>query len=484
MDSRPNIIIFNPDHYRGEALRHMGNPCVHTPNLDSLIKNDAVSFRNAFCQNPVCTPSRCCFMTGWYTHVRGHRTMFHMLRQDEPDLLSRLKNEGYFVWWGGKNDLIPAQHGFEKSCDVKYSSKREIKKLPNRGRLAPTDKSFFYGKIAKDAHEDVYHDSDWANVLGAIDQINNLPADKPFCLYLPLTSPHPPFAVEEPFFSMIDRNKVPKRIATPDTWEGKASMLKGIYEKTGMQEWTEEQWTELRAVHYGMCSRLDHQFGLIVEALKKVNKYDDTALFFFSDHGMYAGDYGLVDINQNTFEDSLTRVPFIVKPPAGIPVDPGTNEALVELTDLVATVEDLTELTPTHSHFGKSLLPLISSKQTEHRDAVFCEGGRLHGEEHCMEREYAPGHQDPNNHYYPRLSFQAEEGPEHSKAVMCRTKKLKYIRRLYEKDELYDLERDPEELNNVIEAPEYQEDINQLKERMLTWYTETSDVVPFDIDKR
>ena len=487
MRSRPNIVIFNPDHYRGEALGHLGNPCVHTPNLDELAETNAVSFRNAFCQNPVCTPSRCCFMTGWYPHVRGHRTIFHMLRDDEPDLLSRLKNAGYFVWWGGKGDLIPAQHGFEKCCDVRFPCPENVKRLPDGWRGDPSDDgfhSFFYGKLEKDESETIYRDSDWAYVEGAIDQIGNLPQDKPFCLWLALRYPDPPFAVEEPFFSMIDRNKVPPRIPPPADWCGKASMLKGIYERTGLQNWSEEKWNELRAVYYGMCSRVDYQLGLVIKALKEQGKYDNTVLFFFSDHAMYAGDYGVVDINQNTFEDSLIRVPFVMKPPKGVPVDPGITESLIELTDLVPTVEDLTGLTPTHSHFGKSLLPVVANRKATHRDAVFCEGGRLHGERHCMEIQYLPGHQDPDDLFYPRLSLQAQEGPEHTKAVMCRTKAHKYIRRHYENNELYDLEKDPWELNNVVNDPEYTEVINDLKERMLNWYTETCDVVPFDADKR
>ena len=120
MAKRPNIILFNPDQWRGDVLGHMGNPGAMTPNLDVLVKADAVSFGQAFCQNPVCTPSRCSFMTGWYPHTRGHRTMFHMLQPDEPNLLRRLKDAGYFVWWGGKNDLVAAQYGFAEHCDVKY----------------------------------------------------------------------------------------------------------------------------------------------------------------------------------------------------------------------------------------------------------------------------------------------------------------------------------------------------------------------------
>ncbi len=66
MPKRPHIIIFNPDQWRGDVMGHLGNPAAVTPNLDEIVESDAVSFRHAFCQNPVCTPSRCSFMTGWY----------------------------------------------------------------------------------------------------------------------------------------------------------------------------------------------------------------------------------------------------------------------------------------------------------------------------------------------------------------------------------------------------------------------------------
>ena len=66
MDKRPNIIIFNPDQMRADSLAHLGNPASHTPFLDSLAQSEAVSFRHAFCQNPVCVPSRCSFLSGLF----------------------------------------------------------------------------------------------------------------------------------------------------------------------------------------------------------------------------------------------------------------------------------------------------------------------------------------------------------------------------------------------------------------------------------
>ena len=487
MPKRPHIIIFNPDQWRGDVMGHLGNPAAVTPNLDRIIEHDAVSFRHAFCQNPVCTPSRCSFMTGWYPHVRGHRTMFHMLQTDEPVLLKYLKDNGYFVWWGGKNDLAPRQDGFADYCDVKYEASGELR--PNlhsadewRGDPAGDNYySFFAGKL-ETGDEELYYDNDWAMVHGAVDLIQEALADQPLCIYLPLSYPHPPYGVEEPWFSQIDRNLIPPRVPTPD-WEKKPSLVAGIYQRQGLQNWSEERFNELRAVYYGMCARVDAQFGLVVHALKEKGIYDDSAIFFFSDHGDFTGDYGLVEKTQNTFEDCLTRVPLIVKPPADQPIRPGIRDQLVELIDFTATAYEWAGIEPDYDHFGRSLTPLIQGADTEHRDAVFCEGGRLIGEEQAMEKD-SPSFYDPAGLYWPRVQLQGSEDGEHSKATMCRTRDFKYVRRLYESDELYDLRRDPSELQNRIDDPAYAEVLSELRERMLTWYQTTCDVVPYKTDVR
>lgn len=488
MNKRPNIIIFNPDQFRSEALGHLGNTAAVTPNLDAVCKTDGVSFKNAYCQNPVCTPSRCSFMSGWYPHVRGHRTMFNMMQPDEPVLLKRLKEEGYYVWWGGKNDLVPAQNSFEPYCTKKHKLTDKVRpsNYANqswRGKMGDdTFYSFFAGKLEK-GEEEYYHDSDWDHVLAAVDLIKSPPSDQPLCIYLPIEYPHPPYGVEDPWYSLIDREKISDPISTPENWNEKPSILKGLYENYGMQGWTKERWIELKATYYGMCSRVDYQFGLIVEALKEADMYDNTAIFFFSDHGDFTGDYGLVEKTQNTFEDVLTNVPFIIKPPKSFDVDPRVSDALVELVDFSATVEAMLGIKSEFTSFGKSLLPVIAGEMDTHRDAVFCEGGRLHDELHCMELN-SLGAYDKSQMYWPRLSLQVSEGSEHSKAVMLRTQDYKYVYRMYEKHELYDLLRDPKELNNEIDNQEYDEVLATLRSRLLQFFMETGDVVPYKMDKR
>lgn len=484
---RPHILIFNPDQWRGDVLGHMGNPGAVTPNLDAAARADFVSFRHAFVQNPVCTPSRCSFMTGWYPHVRGHRTMFHMLRPDEPCLLRTLKQEGYHVWWGGKNDLVPAQNGYGEYCHVKYEPPHQ----PKGGEEDPswrgqpgsdTYYSFYLGPLRTRPGQAEYYDTDWGWVRGAIEHIRTYRGDQPMCIYLPIEFPHPTYGVEEPYYSMIDRAKVPDRIPA-NAWAGKPCILPGIAATQNLQGWSEGRWRELRATYYGMCARVDHQFALVCQALKDAGIYDDTAIFFFADHGDYTGDYGLVEKTQNTFEDCLTRVPFLVKPPAGVPCRARVSEAMVELIDMPATVEALTGIAPRHWHFGRSLLPAAAGQTDEHRDAVFCEGGRLAGERHCMELESAPN-QDPSGLYYPRLRLQRSDGPAHGKATMCRTREFKYVRRLYESDELYDLRADPGETVNRINDPALASELAALKDRMLRWFQETADVVPLEPDRR
>jgi arylsulfatase A-like enzyme len=417
--------------------------------------------------------------------------MHHMLQPDEPCLLKILKDSGYFVWWGGKNDLVPAENGFAAYCHVKYSP---------RGPLSPDLHSFdawrgerggenwysFYGGRLGNGSEP-YRDSDWGHVVGAIEQIEEYSrrgnTDQPLCLYLPLSYPHPPYAVEEPFFSSIDRATLLPRTPSPCKWDGKPSILRAISERQNLQGWNEACWNELRATYLGMCARVDYQFGLILEALKKAELYDDTAVFFFSDHGDFTGDYGLVEKTQNTFEDCLTRVPLLVKPPASTSAVPRVCNALVELVDLPATVLEVAGIAPEYSHFGRSVLPLIRGESEVHRDAVFCEGGRLVSESHCAELD-SPGAHDLDNLYWPRVSAQQENDGKHTKATMCRTADWKFVRRLDEEDELYDLRRDPQELVNLIHDPNVATVLSQLRERLLIWYQTTCDIVPFASNNR
>ena len=171
-------------------------------------------------------------------------------------------------------------------------------------------------------------------------------------------------------------------------------------------------------------------------------------------------------------------MPLIVKPAADLPVKPGKNDALVQLNDLPATVWEMTGVQPDYIQFGQSLCNTIATGEA-HRDAVFCEGGRIHGEVQAMEPEHGP-----ESPYWPRISTQHESDAAHTKGCMIRMGDLKYIMRLYEPDQLYDLANDPEELVNRIDDPAYADRLRELRGRMLRFYMETGDFVPTKMDKR
>ncbi len=478
MSKRPHFVFFNPDQWRGDVIGHQGNPAASTPTLDRLARTDAISFSRAFCQNPVCTPSRCSFMTGWYPHTRGKRSMTHLLHENEPTMLHHLKEAGWHVWWGGKNDLTTDVEG---ACHVRYRSQpaHENLHVDESWRPSPTDFSMFAGRLEKYPEEECYLDNDWCNVLEAERVIARHTGDEPLCLYLPLQYPHPPYGVEEPFFSRIERASLPPRIRPEDIGPDKPVMQGLIRERQNLGQHGEAWWDELRATYYGMCARVDAQLGRIVQALKEAGMYEDTALFVFSDHGDYTGDYGLVEKAQNLFEDCLTRVPFLLKPPASHPCQAGTRQALVELLDIPATVYELGGLAPEYTHFGRSLTHLLQSDDM-HREAVFCEGGRLEGEVHCTEVSA----NDSTSLYWPRTSIQKTDDIAHGKAIMCRTDSYKYVYRLKEKDEFYDLVRDPRECHNVIDLDAHALAIADCRRRVMSFLAETSDVVPWKMDPR
>lgn len=493
MKKQPNIIIFNPDEMRWDTMGHMGNPAAVTPFLDQFAREEGISFSHAFCQNTVCVPSRCSFFTGLYPHVNGHRTMSYLLHPGESNLFSELRKAGYYVWMNARNDLFAGQiEGWPESNADEIFYGGNVPKAP--GPVNPVDHSgkdqysHFEGKLGLDAEGRNYN-SDDEDVDGAVKKIREYDGEQPLCMFLGLNYPHVPYQVEEPYFSAIDRACLPKRIDKKEC-TGKAKMLERIRQYQKLDEYTEEDWNELRAVYLGMCSKIDAQFQRLCQALKEKGIYDDCLIFFFSDHGDFAGDYNLTEKAQNTFEDCLTRVPLLVKAPKGESYGEGArhgvgvSHALTELVDFYATAIDYAGADPERTHFGKSLRPILEKEAVENRNYIFCEGGRLPEESHCDEFHASSPSGPPENFvYWPKMKAQSD-GEAHAKGTMIRNRKYKYISRITGEDEFYDLEQDPSEMHNQIGNPVYREKIVEMQIELMRWYQKTCDVVPYQYDNR
>ena len=485
---KTHIIIFNPDEMRWDTMRHMGNPAAVTPFLDRMAREEAVSFSRAFCQNPVCVPSRCSFFTGLYPHTMGHRTMSYLLHPGEASLFSELKRAGYYVWMNSRNDLFAGQiPGWVEAnaSEVYYGGNAPA--AP--GCVTPPDRegkdryTHFRGQLGLD-DEGRNYSSDDEDVDAAIEAIRkHASGDAPLCIFLGLMYPHTPYQIEEPWFSAIDRKKLPARVRYEDCG-GKSRMMELLRKYQAIDRYTEADWDELRAVYLGMCMKIDAQFERLCGALKEAGIYDDCAIFFFSDHGDWDGDFGLAEKAQSCFEDCLTRVPLIIKPPKEDGVDAGISDALTELVDFYATAMDYAGVEPGRTQFGRSLRPVLEDRSRENRDVVFCEGGRLPGEQQADEfHSVGPKGPSPRIEYWPKMMAQTDDAA-HAKAVMARSGTGKLIHRITGEDEFYDLLRDPQEKHNEIQNPAYSGQILDLKLRMLDWLQASSDVVPPQLDSR
>lgn len=516
MAKRPHIIIINPDEMRWDTMGHMGNRAAHTPALDSFAVHEAVSFDHAYCQNPVCVPSRCSFFTGLYPHTRGHRTMKYLLHEGETSLFRQLKESGYYVWLNGRNDLIAGQiTGLENehADEIYYYDKT---KAPVRMDFGTMLESIGGGKReeAGSADDFVYDhfdgvkadhapgmDNDWEDTKAAIDRIRHpVEPDKPLCLFLGWTNPHPPYAVEKAYYDMIDDARIADEIS-PEQLQGKSRMIEKLQELSHLDKKTKEEWRELRHVYLAQCAKVDAMFAAVCDALKEQGMYDDSAIFFLSDHGDFAGDYHLAEKAQNSFEDVLTRVPLLVKPPRMkdedgnelYPCDPGIASGVVELVDFFATAMEYAQVTPGEDHFGRSLSPMIADRSVSVRRYAHCEGGRLAHEEQCDE-----WHSEPPvpgmDAYWAKKTAQLDD-EAHCKGTMVTDGHYKFVQRLNGEHELYCLDTDPYECINLyaigekdaeglLTDPSLRQVMAKMQAELLEWYQRTCDVVPKAYDNR
>lgn len=491
---KPNILYFVADQMRADSQHYLGNPASITPNLDRLVK-EGVGFENAYCQNPVCVPSRCSFLSGLYPHTTGHRTMHYVQNDWEPNILRIMKNAGYEVIWLGRNDVVDGRKPKTDYCsayfdgvheedmkdvplgmkDIMMELVRKTGKKPEKRPFSKNVHAFYVGKSSTE-------DSGPMDVgcvkscLAYLDRRKKEGNEKPFFIYCTLSYPHPPYECADPWYSSIDRTKLPPRKKwNPD----KPKMLVKTANNMDLHDWSEEKWNELRATYLAMVSKWDSQLGEVVDKLKEIGEYDNTSIFCFADHGDYTGDYDIVEKLQNCFENDLTNVPLVIKPAKQFACKPRVTKALAELVDLNATVSEMTGVELGYVQYGESLVHVLAGDE-EHKKAVFSEGGRPNYDTPAKEL----GHDDPHDPYWPRLNVQHQDDGSHGRAVMMRMGNLKYTMREYERDELYDLDRDPDEQINEIDNPEYKEKLMEMKDYMLRWYQATADYVPDRKDVR
>ena len=469
-----NIIYVNPDEMRADVLGCYGHPLAQTPNFDRLAAQ-GTRFDQCHVQHTVCTPSRCSFMTGWYPHSAGHRTLWHSLQPHEPNTMRYLKEGGYEVHWLGKNDCL-APGAFASSVTKIYGPGGRAGSSENVFKKGePGYYSFLNGPMDGPPRDALFYER-------AIEYLKTRKTnDSPFFMFLATSFPHPIYHAPEPWHSMYDPDELPP--LRPVVEEGKPDYHHLIRQYRDLEKVDESALRRVMAVYLGMTSYVDHLLGQLLDALDETGLAEDTAVVAFSDHGDWAGDYGLVEKWPSGLDDALTRVPLIVRMPGG--KEGHVVEEPVELFDIVPTTLELAGVEARHTHYARSLMPQLQGAAGDPQRAVFAEGGYDLHEPDCFEGKPSDGVAgNPEGVYSPK-GLQQQERPESvCRAVMIRTMEHKLVWRTNGQSELYDLRKDPRELRNVFDREEYGDVQRRLERELISWQARTGDAVPHETDPR
>jgi choline-sulfatase len=468
LKKRPNLILFMPDEIRADSLACYGNPVTRTPNFDRLAK-EGTRFANCHVQFPVCGASRCSLLTGWPTSVRGHRSLQYFLRPEEPNLFRYLRHAGYDVFWYGKNDALAAQSFYDSVTEWQDSGYAGMMSAMRTMRdLTPGSTSMLYS-----ASGDRRSTSDYANLQRAFKILERKETDHPFCIFLPLLEPHPPYTIPEDFYTMYSPSEVPAPI--PPGLKRKPMYHEGIRRDDALARLDEATFRKIRAVYYGQVSYSDWLMGELLAELEKTRHDKDTAVFLLSDHGDYAGDYGLVEKWPSGLEDCLTHIPLIGRVPGG---KAGVvAEDMIELYDVMQTALDLAGTQAHHTHFARSLVPQLSGGKGDPNRAAFSEGGYNIYEPQCFPS-------GTGGMYAGKQKLQNDEPLSVSRSAMVRTRTHKLIVRPQDQSELYRYADDPQEQNNLYGDSGFAAVQVELQSKLLDHYIETTGIAPFDKDSR
>ncbi|WP_166657321.1 sulfatase-like hydrolase/transferase [Ilumatobacter fluminis] len=481
MTTRPNVLIIWTDQQHNEAIGASGRSPVKTPHLDELASTGAM-FEQAYCTQPVCSPSRASVLTGMYPHSHGIVHCNDVLDADVPTLAEILRDEGYVGGYVGKWHLgfeLRPQRGFDDfwastedvytahDADVSEGNSKYHEWLVTKG-YEPTDVGKFglpvfsrdtVTKLPEEVSKPAFMAEQTINFL---DEHH----DEPFVLSVNYLEPHFPFS------SPYDGRYDPDDIELPASWYAEMDdtvpqhyrLLREYFATRNPYVDTNDErgWKELIARYLGMCSLIDTYTGKILDHLTATGLADNTIVVFTSDHGDMMGQLRLV-CKSVQFERAV-RVPLIIRAPGAEPRRITTPTSLVDITP---TVLDLVGL-PIPEHMeGKSLRPLIEKGDSAPDDAtVVIEWHDWDG----IARVPQAGSPEPLRLW----DLAPNDQPESVGARTIRRGRWKLSLYATGEAELYDLETDPQETRNVVDD-DNEDVIDDLLARLRTWQRDTDD---------
>ncbi|HAY81061.1 MAG TPA: hypothetical protein DCY79_14745 [Planctomycetaceae bacterium] len=359
---------------------------IQTPTLNQFAA-ESLTFRRAYCQYPVCGPSRASFLSGLYPQSTGVLNNTVDIRQQRPGTTTMpqfFQQHGYWTASVGKvfhsprhehgavawneflrfeNDELPIVRQAREKFEAEFGSVekgsnrkrwRTIKKEvaaklnaqtpPGHGRSGLTDEQHKDGKNARQV-------ASWLT--------KQAQGEKPFFIACGIQKPHVPFLAPGKYFDLYPSSEIPFTADRPKLWDSLPSTaISKRYQAFGFELGKEnpELRREYMQAYHACISFIDAQLKIVFDALKASGHWNDTVIVFTSDHGYHLGDHFLW--GKVTLFDIGTKVPFIIRAP-GLTQPGTTSQAMVELVDIYPTLADLTGL-PAPEHLqGVSLRPLL-----------------------------------------------------------------------------------------------------------------------------
>lgn len=435
-----NVIFILTDDHRYDFMGFTGKlPWLKTPNMDAMARNGAY-FKNAFVTTSLCSPSRASILTGQYSHVH---TVVDNVAPEPADMIlfpQYLQKAGYQTsyfgkWHMGDNDDRPRK-GFDHWESFKGQG------------------IYWNPTLNIDGKEVTYGDSAYITDLlteHAIDWLKRRDKTKPFFLYLSHKAVHAPVTPAKRHRGLYSNKGYP----VPSTYY---QTLTDEYKSLGWPEWVKQQRYSWHGVDYpyhshepienfvqGYCETLmgvDESIGSVITYLKASGLDSNTLVIYMGDNGFSWGEHGLID-KRHFYEESV-KVPFLVYGPS-LFKGGSTITRMVQNIDIAPTVLSMAGLQKPDYMPGRSFIPLLKGDTTTWRDKIFYE-------------------------YYWEYDF-----PMTPTVFGVRTDRYKYIRSwgVWDTHELYDLEKDPDEMHNLAQDTAYAAIEKELATALFDWLEST-----------
>ena len=490
--SRKNVLFIMCDQLRFDYLGCAGHPTIKTPNIDELAKR-GVRFSNAYCQSPICGPSRMSIYTGRYVSSHGSGSNFAPLRIGEKNIGHHLNPLGVRTVMVGKSHVVADMEGMERlgidpgspaglhhaqggfeicerddgvhpdsmvRTDLPYNSY-----LKSRGYTEDDNpwhwaanavdtgqgvrSGFFNDRVDLPARVTDEESETPYMTRRAISFLSEDDGETPWLLHLSYIKPHWPYVAPAPYHEMYSADEVVPAVKSDAELSDPNPLLKHFTDRVAGKTFGKEAArATIIPAYMGLISQIDDQLGILFDFMRERGLLDDTMIVFTSDHGDYLGDHWMGD--KDYFHDPAVKIPLII-------VDPdrsaaGTrgmvDEAMVESIDLIPTFVDfLGGEVACNILDGRSLMPRIRGERTNWRKFVVSE------------------------YDYSCQVFRPETGrmPLDCRSYMVATNKWKFVHAPGFPPVLFDLQDDPRELTDLGRSPEHGDIRRTLFEMLADW---------------